>query len=435
MEVAGSAVGIASLGIQTCQALLSYYDTWKDYKSDIGSAYGSIADLGRTLILLKDSLNRGDLDQARVERVQRCLQSCETGLIKLSEKLQKLRKSSLPAGWRQKAVSELQRAWYPFRAGTLSKLQGNVASVQDRLKLAIEVLKLDISVDSRDTLSVVEERLTAIEASVAQVSTHNEHLLAAQRRESLIGWLSPPDPWTNHNSARQRHEPETGTWLLQSDLYQKWKTGAIDHIWTYGKAGCGKTVLCSTAIEDVRAHCETEPELGFAVFYFSFSDSQKKSFQDLLRSLIAQLGWKEPGLSTLQHAYDKFNRSVQSTEELEKVLLSCVDSYDDVFLLLDALDECPEDGEVRENMLKGLKRLTERAPNLKIFATSRELRDVRDWMVTLKAEPISIATSAVNADSLRYMSAELSHDRRLSRLDTKSKTMIEETISQKADGM
>lgn len=80
MEAAGSAVGIASLGIKVCQGLLSYYDGWKDYGSDITSARDSIADLCHTLILLKDSLENGGLDGKRTERVKSCLESCNGGL-------------------------------------------------------------------------------------------------------------------------------------------------------------------------------------------------------------------------------------------------------------------------------------------------------------------------------------------------------------------
>ena len=108
----------------------------------------------------------------------------------------------------------------------------------------------------------------------------------AEQFKKIIDWLSPPDPWTNHESARRQHKAQTGTWLLQSDQYTQWKEGSIRHLWLYGKAGCGKTVLCSTVIEDIRAHCDTAMNSGYAMFYFSFSDNQK-SYTDLLRSLVA----------------------------------------------------------------------------------------------------------------------------------------------------
>ena len=85
MNVAGLAVGIASLGIQVCQGLLTYYDDWRDYDTDVSSAYESIDDVSRTLALLKASLDGDELDEEKKERVKRCLHSCEGSLVKLSQ--------------------------------------------------------------------------------------------------------------------------------------------------------------------------------------------------------------------------------------------------------------------------------------------------------------------------------------------------------------
>ena len=86
-------------------------------------------------------------------------------------------------------------------------------------------------------------------------------------------------------------------------------------------------------------------------------------------------------------------------------------------------------------MLERVERLVQSTLNLKFLATSRELRDIRDSMETMKAEQISVATSAVDADIRRYVSTQLSCDRRFSRLGPKTTSLIEDTISDKADGM
>lgn len=401
MDVAGSAVGIAALGIQICQGLLSYYDGWKDYEADTAGTRASIKDLSDTLSLLKETLEGGGLDERRKERVQICLESCTGGLAELSKRLDELRKHEKPQGLRQKARAELQKAWYPFRKETLTRLRSHVADVRERLKLAIQVLQLAVQ--------------------------------QSDRFRNLTNWLSAPDPWTNHRSARERCEPQTGNWFLQSDLYKRWKAGDVSHLWLYGKAGCGKSILSSTAIEDVRGLCEQDLDVGFAIFYFSFSDSQKQSYETLLRSLVAQLGWNEPGYSMLQNAYEKPHKPVPSVDDLEKILLAAISSFRKVMLILDALDESPEDHDVRHNMLEQIEWLAQN--NIKILVTSRDIRDVRESMEALSAEQLPIATSTVNADIRRYVSTQLSRDRRLSRLDPQTTSLIEDTISKKADGM
>ena len=444
MDAAGSVVGIASLGIQVCQGLLSYYDGWKSFHSDISSTYDSIDDLSRTLALLTASLGSDELDEEKKDRVKRCLHSCEGNLVKLSAKSQKLRKYGQPEGGRQKAWAELQRGWYPFRASTLAKLREIVADVCERLKLAIQVLQLDVSITSQRILNSVAadtrdifDRIVAIETSVTHISAQTHQILALQSDQfkKIKAWLSPPDPWTNHAAARQRHEPHTGTWLLQADQYQRWKAGHIHHLWLYGKAGCGKTVLCSTVIEDIRGYCDGKRNSIYAVFYFTFSDNRKQLYKDLLRSLVAQLGWKEPGLSILTQAFEKLNANVPAVDELEKIALACIQSYDDFFLLLDALDECPEGNEVRQNVLEGLERVTQRAGNVRMFVTSREVTDIGDSMQTLGANMTSVVAQSVDADIERYISRQLLYDRKLSKLNGSTKNLIRAMISQRADGM
>jgi len=203
---------------------------------------------------------------------------------------------------------------------------------------------------------------------------HQRDNLALQQAENfrkITDWLWSPDPWTNHESARQRHEPETGAWLLEHVQYLGWKSGSVRLLWIYGKAGSGKTILCSTAIEDMRKHCQSATNIGHAIFYFSFSDKHKQSYQDLVTSLVVQLGRKDPGLSMLRQAYEKAERRLPGLDELQDILLTSIASYDELCVHLDALDECPESDGVRRNVLDGIEKLLAQAPNVRMLITSR----------------------------------------------------------------
>jgi hypothetical protein len=437
MEVAGTAVGIASLGIQVCQGLLSYYDSWKSYGSDISSTYNAITDLSKTLILLRTTLQQ-QVDEERAGRVRTCMKDCEDALLALEDKRCSLQKYGQPEGLRQKMRSGLQRSWYPFRKEVLEALETTVSGVQGRLKLALQELQLDIGTESQQLVLRLLSQTTTQSDSIAQIGAQNQRILDAQQSDEfrkIVAWLAPPDPGTNHTSARQHHESQTGGWLLQSTQYTNWKTGAVSHLWMYGKAGCGKTILSSTAIEDIRDTCEKDADASHAFFYFSFSDERKQSDGDLLRSLVAQLGWREPGLSMLRKAYEDPKQNVPGPDELEKILLASVRPCARVYLITDALDECPEDHQARQRILELIERLTQGASNLKILATSRELPAIRESMAALGSQPMRIATSDVDADIQRYVANQLSGDRSFRKFRKETLDLIESTIASKADGM
>ena len=103
--------------------------------------------------------------------MKECLQSCKEGLEKLSEKSQELRQYGEPEGFRQDSRLKIQRARYPFQANTLVKAQETVHSIHERLKLAVQVLQLDVSSSSKRALS---------------------HLLAAQHSDKISKYYGLP---------------------------------------------------------------------------------------------------------------------------------------------------------------------------------------------------------------------------------------------------
>ena len=81
LSIAGTGVGIASLGIQVCQSLLDYYHDWKDYDQDIKLTTGAISDLEEKFALLREVLDDPKLSQHQKTKdsVNQSLVLCEEG--------------------------------------------------------------------------------------------------------------------------------------------------------------------------------------------------------------------------------------------------------------------------------------------------------------------------------------------------------------------
>ena len=74
MDLAGSTVGIASLGIQVCGSLIAYHESYRDYSNDLAVTYKAITQLKAILVILKILLDNVDEDKRKhaVEAMQAC---------------------------------------------------------------------------------------------------------------------------------------------------------------------------------------------------------------------------------------------------------------------------------------------------------------------------------------------------------------------------
>ncbi|KAJ7059439.1 hypothetical protein C8F01DRAFT_1231926 [Mycena amicta] len=158
---------------------------------------------------------------------------------------------------------------------------------------------------------------------------------------SVRSWLKAPDARTNHNTARDLHDGNTGSWLLQSFEYKSWKTTSSALFWINGKPGAGKTIICSTVIEDLLV----TPGSVLAYFYFYYGEANKQSPRGMLCSLISQL--EEQLLhapSPLLGLYQKLGSGAHepSIPELTACLKSLVIALSarPIFIVVDAVDEC-----------------------------------------------------------------------------------------------
>jgi hypothetical protein len=55
-------------------------------------------------------------------------------------------------------------------------------------------------------------------------------------RSDIRNWLSPPDPWKNHDIARELRHGETGAWFVNGETLSEWKaSGSSSLLWIHGK--------------------------------------------------------------------------------------------------------------------------------------------------------------------------------------------------------
>ncbi|KAI3572137.1 hypothetical protein IWW34DRAFT_824444 [Fusarium oxysporum f. sp. albedinis] len=212
----------------------------------------------------------------------------------------------------------------------------------------------------------------------------------------------PARLFNNANLARERRHPGTGTWLLNSPAFQEWKLGSRHHLWLYGLAGCGKTIL-STTILDHLLQINTHTTLAF---FFDFNDPRKQKLEDLLRSLAIQIyhsgNEATRRLDSLFTSHDD-GRGQPDTNALSACVDTMIQTSGKVFIIIDALDECT----AREDLLQWLKHLASRKAQL--IVTGRPEADFQREIPRLFDERnrVLLDKKAVNADIHSYVNATL----------------------------
>jgi hypothetical protein len=210
-------------------------------------------------------------------------------------------------------------------------------------------------------------------------------------------------------------------------------------LWLYGIPGCGKTILTSTIIENVCRYCHLNPNLAVVYFYFDFTDVEKQSHEKMARSLVTQLSTQSANMPrALESLFSAKMSGKQQpmANELLATLRQMVQEFDDIFIILDALDECKD----RQELLTDIEEMVGwKSEKLHILTTSRKEKDIEEWLEPFlnDQEKICIHSTLIDDDIRVYVHERLQTDRRLKRWQKKPGVQqeIEETLMGKADGM
>ena len=292
-------------------------------------------------------------------------------------------------------------------------------------------------------------------------------------------WLSPPDPSINQNILRRLHIEGTAVWFFQGHIFIEWKSSGC-LLWIHGKrtplsafigrapshsdvvsglwekrhlvcfsflASCGDLLFVSSSIiQDITVACEAGSAI-MAYFYFDSWDLNKQTCHDLLRSLVSQLSTRSsPCVDILHHIYKTHENGARQPsddtlrEYLKKMLR--LPGRGPIFIILDALDECPESPEIsspRSEVLQLVKELVDlHLQDLHICVTSRPEIDIRAVLEPLMSHSISLHDeSGQKTDIADYVRSVVNSSPSIAMTTwgVEDKNLVIGSLTERADGM
>ena len=185
--------------------------------------------------------------------------------------------------------------------------------------------------------------------------------------------------------------------------------------------------------------------MGF--FLFDFKDTRKQNTRALLSSLVVQLSNQSDDLyDFLLCFYSDHHSGAQQpsigalTQCLEDML--GVPEILPVYLIIDALDECPNTTGMpssRDEVLALVERLVKlNLPNLRLCVTSRPETDIQTSLEPLTSAPNSISLhdeGGQKKDIVDFVDSAVYSDKNMRRWQEEDKQLVIKILSDRAHGM
>ncbi|KAL1742741.1 hypothetical protein HDZ31DRAFT_65691 [Schizophyllum fasciatum] len=165
----------------------------------------------------------------------------------------------------------------------MSTLAQSTSSDMARNKMIDESFKRIIRHISEST-AINRAFLQRIEDGFRQQSEDVRNMRLTMIKDDIAKWLAAtPTSEQKLDKLLGDRAPETCTWFLRGESFDKFKNESLKALLIYGKAGCGKSTLIASAIQDLRT-----TQRGTVVLSYLFDTTDKSRSQDL-RCVIASL--------------------------------------------------------------------------------------------------------------------------------------------------
>ena len=184
---------------------------------------------------------------------------------------------------------------------------------------------------------------------------------------------------------------------------------------------------------------------SLALYYHDFREDEKKSRRGLLSSVLFQLCHQSDSYhDILSKFYSTHCRGAQtpSNDELFRCLKDLLElpGQAPVYLIIDALDECPNTSAMpspREDVLMLVNQLVEsRLTNLQLCVTSRPEIDIKIVLEPLTFHSVSIHDERGQMEDIEnYIRSIVNTDPKNRRWKQEDKQLVIDVLTKRADGM
>lgn len=219
--------------------------------------------------------------------------------------------------------------------------------------------------------------------------------------------------------------------MFRTSDWDDWISTRNRALWIHGIPGAGKTILAAHIIETTLRICKPKEKRTKCVYYYCYHGHNQDESIPFLRWLVSQLLREANIVPTIAWKAYTTNQEPDKTFLLE-VLHAILDTFDLVYVAIDALDE----SQSRHNILGVVDTLItdQRFGKIQILATSREYLDIELRMDRF-SHSLSMSNPFVEADIRTYVAAKIMAEVKFQRWPSNLRAEVEAALSTGAKGM
>ncbi|KAL9108354.1 MAG: hypothetical protein Q9227_006814 [Pyrenula ochraceoflavens] len=420
----GTALGAISLGIQVSQALMNYYESFRAYDQAVPELLSDVKSLQESLqsvekvIKTPASLKGSETDVIKQHMESKVMASYKA-IQKLDAECRKLGPDHSRSGFTTSIKNQRRKATWPLSKRRLVPIQAAVTRARRDLLETIQTSQLD------------------------SLGRLQEFMVKAKSRENAM--LSLRYFVLTFEQVKSRTLSDRGCRRLttQQDIEMRVPNIKIAQApGFFGKVvsnlgdetGAARSYAhldrpSSTIIEELKA--VEGAENGHTVLFYYFAYNERITSEALIRSLLNQLAFTSGTCApALMELYES-SRHGPTLEQFLETFLSIIDTFDHVFIVLDALDEIQDQLDVWE-VIKPIAEATH--SHIHLLLISRGDVGISQHIIAMHPAQITMLPQMVNDDIKIMIDDVLSNDPKLKKF-SRLHLDIESNLVGKADGM
>ena len=195
------------------------------------------------------------------------------------------------------------------------------------------------------------------------------------------------------------------------------------------------TQSSSLAIEGLLQNYQPKrPRAAVAYYYFNFQTKAEQQFINLLRSITLQLCCQCPDLpASVQNLQREANRGSDfSDENLVSIVKDVLESFHEVYIVIDAFDEC----EQSEEVIQWIQELVEDSDGrLHLLVSSRQDYRFRSPLESFTTAVLALDERTFENDIQLFIREKLSADPRMKRWPPNIQNDVEQSLIADAGGL